>query len=95
MKKSLEDETADVLMLITWLEAVRGVGLPAVLPAAGLSLQRMEYLHKSIQSHVPAEFQDELCPRLSPLTEAEPAGNDEAERGFSPPFILHKLLQIN
>jgi len=73
VRKSLSDEPQDVQILATTKEALLAAGLPAILPAAGLSAARMEYLYKSIRPHVPAEFQDELCPKPPPaiLPEAE------------------------
>ena len=35
---------------------------PPVLPAAGLTQQRSQYLHKHVRPYVRPVFQDELCP---------------------------------
>lgn len=50
--------------------------LPPIIPAAGLSELRQQYLYSQIRPHVPAEFQDELCPNLSSV--AQPHESAEA-----------------
>ena len=49
------------------LAQVRSAALPATLSAGGITAERQKYLFTDIRPHVPACFQDDLCPLPVPV----------------------------
>ena len=75
-KTALDGEVKNATVLTSSKDALAAAGLPEVLPPGGLSLQRQQYLYRSIRQHVPEEFQDQLCPMpatLEPAATAPPS----------------------
>ena len=66
IKKSVTEQPQDILVLTSAKEVVQAAEMPPILPPCGLSDTLKEYLSKQVRQHVPAEFQDELCPKPSP-----------------------------
>lgn len=62
VKETVDGPEAVRSLLKTSKEAVSNAGLPAIMPAGGLSAERQAYLFKEIRQFVPPAFQDELCP---------------------------------
>ena len=75
VKKSVDDQPQEIRILATSVDALLAAGMPPVLPAGGLSHDRQAYLYRQIRPHVPAEFQDTLCPQPA-SAEAEEEVND-------------------
>ena len=53
-------------------EEVKAAGIPATLPAGGLSQARQDYLHKEIRPFIAVEHQDTLCPAPAASSQLSP-----------------------
>ena len=76
VKETVDGPEQEVSILTTSKAAVLSAGLPDILPAAGLSLQRQQYLFKQVRPHVPAAYQDVLCPAPPPAATPVAAADD-------------------
>ena len=65
VKAALEDDYKEIVLPTTSKDALVAADMPPVLPPAGLSEQRQQYLYSQIRPHVLEQFQDELCPKPS------------------------------
>ena len=68
-KATLGDDYTDVLILTTSKDALEAAQLPPVLSRGDLSNPRQQYLYSHMRPHVPAQYQDELCPK--PVTTSD------------------------
>lgn len=78
VRESIVDAGKEVQILKTAKEDVLAAGLAEVIPPAGLTPDRVLYLHKQIRPHMPPAFQDDLCPPPLPEPEAHVQGAAEA-----------------
>ena len=56
VKDRVDAPARKVFLLKTSKEVINEAGLPEIIPAGGLTVERQRCLHKDIRPHVPAEF---------------------------------------